>query len=119
MSDVSEKLEAIRKKFVGSGEEHDLLGKLVADYRKAYDDGYEYGRKELESHLQSEAEDLKFARVICALTNGAYALFNPGDIPDYSLQSVADWLKGTGKTACSLRKIADLIESSTQPPEAK
>lgn len=116
MSDVTQKLEAIRKKFVGTGEEHDLLSQLTAEYRTAYDRGYAAGSMERTRVEAYENDAYAFAQILCDMNGGARCFIQPDSFHVYGLQDVADWLKSQGKTAQSLRTIADLMDASPHAP---
>lgn len=102
-----ELFDAIRKRFVGTGEEHDLLAKLASEYGEAYDKGVKFG----QSQAEHDADAIQFARTLCSMTYGARHFIENCEIDDeYTMQQVAIWLKSVGKTPAILRQIADEME---------
>jgi hypothetical protein len=109
MTNESQMLADIRHKFVGTGEEHDLLGKLIADYREAYDRGVAAGRAEVADSQKYEADTIKFAHTISSLSHNFYALMNLQSNPEdtYCLREAMKSLKAMGISEEMLQKMLE------------
>jgi len=111
-SDV-EMLADIRRRFVGTGEEHDLLGRLTEAYRSAYERGAEDRQLELKQQADLDRESLKFARMLYDLNWPIRAFVNLSAIDQYNRDEIVSWLKQCGKTPAMLRELADALEKAT------
>lgn len=110
-SEIREKFDALRKRFIGSGEEHELLASLATDYSEAYERGVSDTKELLRSDAQYDADAIQFARLLCSLTYSARNFIEHREpFDDYLIEKNAEWLKSIGKTPEILRRIADEME---------
>lgn len=109
----AEMLADIRRRFVGTGEEHDLLSRLTESYRSAYERGAGDRQLELQQQSDLDRESMKFARTLCDLNWPIRSFVNMSAIDDYNRDEIVGWLKQCGKTPAMLRELADAMEKAT------
>lgn len=108
---VKSTLDAIRNRFVGSGEEHELLRRVCEEYREAYERGAKDRETELFEQARMDTDAVRFARTLSDMTYEARRFiswdgyFDPAD--KHHLKPTADWLKSIGRTPEQLRALAD------------
>lgn len=114
-----EKLAEIRKRFVGSGEEHELLASLTCSYQEAYDRGAHDRENELIERSRMDADAVKFARALYdAFGGGARYFIETGNCEwgDWEKTEIVAWLSRSGKKPDVLRQLADALEASLSTP---
>lgn len=110
MSDKRKLLEEIRKRFVGTGEEHDALVELIQSYGEAYDRAYDSAKEDFQEQLNRDNDAVKFAH---ELSNLAWPVrsFIQREWYGGNLEDIARHMLGVGRTAEQLRQVADAMES--------
>jgi hypothetical protein len=113
----SQMLDTIRKRFVGSGEEHEVLARLVSDFQAAYERGFKARDEEIQQTHEYDNEALQFARLLVDMPWAArrFISLSQGD-HDYYVSDIAAWMKATGKTPEMLRTIAAAMEEQAEVP---
>lgn len=121
-SNTLNKLSEIRRKFVGSGEEHELLSGLTAEWQEAYAAGWKECEEKFLDQSRRDDDAVRFAKVIANLSCEAHQFIywdtyhDPTD--DFYLKMTAAWLRSIGRTPEQMRKLADEMERALKPEES-
>lgn len=105
-----EMLDGIRRRFVGSGEEHDLLARLSGSYHDAYNRGAKDRETELLQQASYDANAIAFARALSEMNRSVRDFLCPYEVYGFGVAETAAWLKSIGKTPAMLRELADAME---------
>ena len=120
MADVPAILDSIRKRFVGTGEEHDLLKSIFDNYLSGWSQGRDAAMEQLESARESLDNASRFAlfisennydlRVFC---DSVSATETP---EDYDVAHAVEFLQSCKGRSDRLRELADALEKAEATP---
>lgn len=105
-------LDDIRRKFVGTGEEHEALKRLCDSYLEAYERGYSQAQKEAESERLADDSATAYARLLSEIQPDQKSFLGWTDFnyASYNVNRIAKWLTAIGQRPENLRRLADAME---------